>query len=366
VGWPEYGLRGLTAGDVESWVAERFGASVASLWIAGQDPEEVAARGQIELPDGEGFPLPTLDPVFRPPGRAERNVTGPSISLVGTRTPSFTAAAELLRHRLERDARHERAVAYAVNGSYTALTADEAHVHVGFDALDHLRAEAVDSLYRVLGEVDDDPTDAEVERHVRQTNDRRNAPDYGAQTALHLATEALLGGDDDIELLEQRVLAVDARSIGDALREAMTSALLMTPKGVEVPNNRIYPLSDWSLTAVEGREFLSVGKTPGLVCVVVGEAGVTIEFGHKQLTVLSDACEALARWDDGTRLMVGRDGIALVVAPWDFEQGEQLTAAIDGLVEPGRWIPMGPGDGPPDTGGAGARKGRRVWKRRAR
>ena len=364
VGFPEYGLRRLTADDAVTWAMQRFGASAATLWIAGPDAEGVAARCELELPTGEAVPLPSLDTIFRPPGRAELDVLGPCLAVVGRRSPSLIAALAILHLRLEREARHERALTYSIGATYEPLTDDLAHAQVGFDAEPAHHQEAVDALYSVLDAYGDGPTDDEVERHIRLTKASWADPHHGTLMAQHLAKELLLGSEDTLEDIEQRTLGISVQSIKDAFSQSMAAALLISPRGTKAPDNRLLLLSEWSLHEVEGREFRPVAKEPRGQRAIVSSAGVTYRVvPGKHITVRAEACEALAHWDDGTRAMVGSDGFSLMLAPWEWHEGDQLIDAVDAAVAPERWIPMGEGDGQPedDTG-----RGRKLWRARKR
>ncbi|WP_460369330.1 hypothetical protein, partial [Actinocorallia lasiicapitis] len=105
--------------------------------------------------------------------------------------------------------------------------------------------------------------------------------------------------------------------------------------GHEAPHLRYRPAPGDSLHGVAGRTLHPVSGTAHLVH---GPSGVTVVNHATLATVRYAECRALSAWPDGTRRLIGRDGIVVHVDPAHWRDPGALIAEIDAAVPADRVI----------------------------
>lgn len=364
VGYHEHGLRSATAERVAGWASEFFVDGNAAVWCAGPDAAALVSMLEVALPAGPRAPAPVIaDAIDLLPAWAKLDIAGPNVSIVAPRSAPLSTMVAIGHQRIEDEARHERGIAYVAGGSYEPLDADTAHAHLGVDGRPENHAELAEILFATISAiVDHGPTDEELARYKRRWEASKQDPHYGLSVAQRQAVEHLLGRDESIDEVEAAIDAVDTAAVAAALEAAMPSALALVPPGCEVPAT-FSEVPQWSARAVVGADFTPRSPERAWQKMTIGNRGVTWHAAERQvLTVPVDACQALLRWDDGTRVLIADEGIHIHVAPWDWKRGTELVAAIDRLYPESVAVPMGPSSAPPVAHGIGSAL-RLFWRR---
>lgn len=324
----EFALDRLDADDVTAWVAEWFVAENAVLWISTDD---LPAGLDLRLRSGRRRPLEPVAPLDRP---RPLSVPGPPrLVMADALVPRSTAAllaAELMRVVLFRELRLEGGLSYTAHAEYEPVDADRARLVVLADAIDEnqgaVTGAVVDALAALrAGRIEERDLTAARDAALDRLESQRE-PGVGAMLAAHL----LLFGDEilTVDQYVDEVAAVTDDELVAVIRAFWGDAIWMSPDGA----------LDWigatavsyAADAVDGREFAYLGAPERLV---VGPDGVSWVAPDRTLTVRADACEALVVAGDGGRMLIGADGVSIVVEPTLLERfGDAELAEIDALV----------------------------------
>ncbi len=135
-----------------------------------------------------------------------------------------------------------------------------------------------------------------------------------------------------------------------AVSEWLDEALLLVPETVEMESGRFapYPLS--SSSAVSGRTYRlkGIGRWIQGVELVVGDEGISLVVGDNvTITVRFVECEAVLRSPSGRHVLCGSDGIELWFDPADFRGGDAIVRALERAVPKERYIPVSDEEIPP-------------------
>lgn len=334
----ELGLHCVTPQMLREWSAARVNRANAVLWLTGPPP----AGLRVELPDGAWQPPP--DPWLSPlPSFPAWFGSALADAVVAhgllPRSSAGVALAGVLQRRLVDDLRTARAAAYSPHAHYQPLGRDAAELVVLTDVVAGRGAEVatrVTEVLRELAEPGSTATPEELAAHVADVRRSHEDP-RAALGALGSSAWDLVHGAPVRQLDE--VLAGVVALVPDDLRTAAAavteSLLVQLPPGVPVP--------PWLTKApdspapVRGSRFAAHGVAARLV---IGDTGVTIMNENDTLTVRLPLT-ALTRWDDGGRVLVGRDGVHLVVEPTLWRRGRRAVALLDSLVPTDVTVPLG-------------------------
>ncbi|WP_147315694.1 peptidase M16 family protein [Asanoa ferruginea] len=355
--YPEWGLSALTADEVLEWIATHFTRENAVLWIAG---DGVPDGLRLDLPHGRRQPLPAVTSAL-PTTPAFFNGGGPATAVhaVVPEAPAGIVYAHLLQRRLHRALRLDTGLSYTTAVEYVERGDGQATVTAYADAL-------VDKQDAVLGGFVD------VLAGLRAT------PVAGTELATAATTAALEAGGTDaaaqglpgqaFRLLTGRPLvdvdaqvaalrAVTAADVHATAKQAHASALLMTPPG-GAEWAGYTPAPTTSRTRAGGRGH--VPTAGGGPVIHLGADGVSaVDPDGNVATVRYDEIAVVLGHPDGSRLLIGNDGIVVAV---DVDRYPDLNAAqLDRRVPPGLLVAL-PGPPPPAsaTPNLGARWARRL------
>jgi hypothetical protein len=129
----------------------------------------------------------------------------------------------------------------------------------------------------------------------------------------------------------------------EGLARAMGTALWCVPPGIEVPGAPDAPGS--SDVEVRGLRFTPPVGLLQTSFVDVSDDGATVVFeGGERVaaTVKWSQCVAALGYDDGSRVLIGRDGFRIALHPEWWARYEELRAYVDRRLPPGTWAPQGP------------------------
>jgi zinc protease len=325
--YPEFGLTGLTAGDLRAWANRYFVRGNAALWITGPHlPDDLRLDlldGERQTPPPASSALPVTPAYFRGPA---------GVVVWDTVVPREAAASvftELLSRELRRTLRHEGGLSYTATAYYSPRADGTTLITALADALPEKQDVVLDGVIEVLermrrGEFDD----AEITAVIKQRrDDLTHAGQHGGQL-LRQAIDLLLdrppvGLDDQLA----QIRAVTRADVTRVAQTAFAAGLLQTPGDTtaEAAGYTTAPVT--SGDQVTGQAFPSL-VDPAHSRVIIGDEGASLVEGEMLATVRFDACAVALVWPDGAHHLVGADGIQVHLEPTMFHG---LGAAIPSL-----------------------------------
>jgi hypothetical protein len=140
--------------------------------------------------------------------------------------------------------------------------------------------------------------------------------------------------------LEQRkaeMAALDARAVAAALKVALDSAIVIIPINTRSPRPHYPPYPRFDARPLPGAASPSAYGTGEQV--VVGPHGIALcDPDRRALNIKWPEVAVTARWDDGTRLLIGHDGTEILFRPPAWRNTKRVLGAIDANVPPDRVI----------------------------
>jgi zinc protease len=352
VGYDERGAQHLRPDYLAAWSAHFITRDNCVLWLSGPPP----AGLRLSLPPGRHRPAP--DPhstsiLPRTPAWLSGSNGSAALSAIMPRSYAAPVLVEILGGRLVDELRTEHALAYSPSASYSRLTADTARVLAVTDLVAGREAEAVPLFLRALWQLGQDP---QSEHGVRKeelarvvAGRRRHASDPEmALGLLDAAAWEVLHGLPALDL-EQSLTAIEsvqAEDVAALAQAAFGSVLAVVPLGLG-PRGEPWSVAPASShPPLYGRSFPSLHQDERKsASMVLALTGLTARDGDDHLTVPLNDTAGLLCWDDGKRVLVGRDGIHLLVEPTLWREGAELVQALDATWPAELRIGMGPRPG---------------------
>jgi len=331
--YPEWGLAGLTAEDLQEWVARYFTRDNAALWIAG---DEVPAGLRLGLPGGtrRAAPTPSCTLPVTPAwfGSSSGAVAWDAVVRRSTPAALFT---RVLERRMFRELRQEAGLSYSVNANYEPRVGDTAVITAVADALPEKQAAVLGGLVDLLAALRIGRVDADEVATVAQqaTEALRRGEEHGARLLGQVFN--LLAGRE-IRDLDASLAEIDAVTLGDVTEvaaEAYDAGLLMAPGGTSAGWAGYADAPAASDHAVEGHRY-SARHLPERH-LVVGPDGVSALDGDEIATVRFDSCAAVLAWPDGGRRLIGNDAMTVAVEPALYRNGSAAVPEIDARIPAG-------------------------------
>ncbi|MEU4425977.1 insulinase family protein [Actinoplanes sp. NPDC024001] len=347
-GYPEMGLRAITADSLRDWTARFFNRANAALWISGP---ALPAGLRLALPDGQRQAAPAASSALleRP-----AHLTGPAGLLawnaVVRRSPAAAVFAGVLQRAMFRSLRQHAGLSYTVDAAHETRGNGTSLITATADALPEKRAAAVGGFVDVLASLrytgaEPDEVAAVVQQQCDSIADaaRLGALLPGQVTDLLTGHPVRAAADQQAE-----VRTVTAEQVRAVAVEAWADGLLLAPCAVNAGWTGLAPVPTRSLSAVTGKTVPAIGNDD--IRLVSGWWGVTLSEGDEEcLTVRFEECAAMLAYGDGGRTLIGHDGITVTVEPTLFENGSARVAHIDSRTDPGLRIdlPARPADAIP-------------------
>ncbi|GIF62940.1 hypothetical protein Ais01nite_09750 [Asanoa ishikariensis] len=362
VSYPEWGLHAITPDDVRAWAAAHFTLDNAVLWIAG---DGVPAGLRLHLPSGRRLPVPAATSTL-PVAPAFFASGGPhtAVDAVVPESPAALVYAHLLQRRLHRSLRLEGGLSYTTAVEYAERGDGQAVLSAYADALPDKQGAVLGGFVDVLAGLFAVPAaDAEVATARATAVREAAAPDAAANELPTQAFRLLTGrplGDAASEVEELR--AVTAEAAHEVARAVRATALLMTPPGgAQWAGYTQAPIA--SETRAGGRGHVPVGG--GGPTIHVGDDGVSaVDTDGKIATVRFAECAAVLVNPDGSRVVIGHDGMVVVVEPARY--ADLHAGTIDRRVPAELLVPMPgrPSESSPESAPVSARRRRLVpaWR----
>ena len=331
VAYREEGIPMLTSEDVANWARTRFttGNAVAFLTADALPPGL-----RLALPAGERIPV-TLPPETLPkkPAWFVGDTDGIVLDSIVPRTAAAALFERVFRRALLRSLRQDLGLSYSASCDYQRLTGERVRIVVDVDAIAGEDAAVARGVLATLerlenGEVDID--DLAAERDFGNAIMRQ--PDFIASNLPSLAMDILNGvpSQSVAELIAERN-EVTAGDIAEVARQFRADAL------AQVANEGL----DWAdfapaPTHSDRRVYGSAHPhwaEPEL-SLTVTDRGVSVAWPETVATVMFDDCVLLRAYEDGGRVLIGRDGLTVTVEPAQFRDLDPraLTEWIDSRV----------------------------------
>jgi hypothetical protein len=138
-----------------------------------------------------------------------------------------------------------------------------------------------------------------------------------------------------------------------AARDALPSLLLAAPYPDQVPSVVARPVEAWSQQRFSGSIVRPAKDHPmrGEAKLFVAREGLTLAFNEEErISVPTEECAAVARYDDGSVVAFGEDGFSLHLMQEDWDDLQPVTKWVDRLPE-GTAFPAGPREARPQPVG---------------
>lgn len=346
LGYEELGLRWLEVDQVQAWAAETFTRQNAVLWMSGPPP----AGLELRLPSGSrmGWAVSRRAEVPLPYClRQDTRLTG--VGLLVDRDVASQSLVRIAERRLHSRLRQDLGVAYEVSGGYARVDAETAHVVMAADSLPEQAGEVLREMVAILNELGTTgPSDAEVQRDIEMVRRIRNDESASLGWLDAYAISALFGEAEPKSPGEvEAEIEAAAGSHHSRMARFLDTALAIVNRSADPPGDPFITTEVWSTGQVSGQTFLPNGPDSGRR-LLIGPDGVSLVISEeKRVTVHFDQAPGCLWWGDGSRLLYGEDGFMLRVAPWEWRDGPSAIALIDAAADEASRVPMGDGTGPP-------------------
>jgi len=346
-GYQEYGLRKVTASDVEEWTESRFTQESAAMWISGVPIE----RLEIALAGGGKRHVPVvpaqLDDVRTPAVYAYGSGTGVCLSMLGELSGTTVLALDALADALIQRLRYELGLSYSINWTTQPLSAMLTQLTVTADVADadvpKWLDEAVGVLDRLAGV---GPEASWLERTKRALNRYDTEPGRATSWLAWCAESELLGRSYQThsEAVAERE-EVTADEIARYLGDARGTLLVLGPGTTPVSSGfEEYPMS--STRRVHGKRHRPRGWRNRLrrhlreVELISGDEGVTLVMvGGQACTATYDTAAVCLR-RPGERTLVSHDGFFINLDCDDWVDGDAVFDSIDTRMSDERTVRM--------------------------
>ena len=339
-GFDEPALRTITGTEVHEWATRWFVRGNAVLALSGPPPQGMRLR----LPEGPRYPPAVVSP--RPlSGRAwDDGYEGTALGLLADlpdprAEEAFWSGVRITGDRVESILRHERGLAYTVEGWITMIGCRLSHGVVTADSHDRHGAEVVTVILDALDSLaTDGPTPDELAFYQAQSREIVTDPRAVWASTDTRASDLLIGAEGPAEADRMRLIqSLRSIDVRNALEAVSGSALLVVPEDVEVDRPGWRRAGNSTLAPLEGRVLqrrLRSWAPRGARLVYAPDEGVTLLLDQL-------AGSTTARWDDIVGVGCHKDGLLSVqtgdgahvpLREQDWRGGRDVVAAVHAQV----------------------------------
>jgi hypothetical protein len=339
--YDEFGLAHLTPERVNLWAVRFLTAENSCLWTTGTPP------ATLELPRGEFRPAPTAS--------NWRATTLPGVFNADVTTVSFSAelregqwagiVAELLEQRLMSRLRYTDGLTYGVNTDVVSVAVVGRRLVVSIDGL----PDTLDGVARGASEVvatlaQDGPTAEELQAFVDRFDQAMSGPTAVIGDLARLADNTLDGRPmRSRQWLRDELEALTPELVRDSVAEMRATMLWCVPPGMSVPG--VPAAQESSAHRVRGLRFTPPAGQLQNTYVDVSDEGISVvdeRVGGLAATIVWSQCTAALGYDDGSRVLFGRDGFNIRLHPERWSRYDELRVYVDRHLPAGSWAPQGP------------------------
>jgi hypothetical protein len=267
-----------------------------------------------------------------------------AVSFVSELDWETTAVVEFARQRA-----HERlrraALSYSVEYTHVRIGGNRGLEYVSADGTEETLPKVVGELVNVVEELaESGPTDAEIATMHEARSHFRDHPGNVIGYVESAGRMRLL--DQSVptpEEVDDIWASHTASSLHDAFRKLMPTIHVIAPELVSGQLSGWTTPSEWSTDRVEGTIHRPIhARERGML--IVGVEGVSWTPDDERCrTIRWGDVDTCFTFDDGSRVILGVDGISVIVTPWDWQGGEALTAFVDLHVDPLALLRLGQG-----------------------
>jgi zinc protease len=346
--WPEYGFHSVVLAEAQLWATRWFTRATGVLWLSAEP------RSSLELSLPHGVPRSPREPSevrFSGNGWVAHKTRFVSVSLVRSeRAVPFAGSMglEIARRRAFIALRTKMAVSYSVNALQLRIGGGQVLCQLAADARPESYQEALTELSTSLLDV---CTNGPTEQELSSVQDgfRLMSNDPMATWGMLEQNATFLLEGEPIRQVQEVVevnAQVTAANVIEALSPSLNALLAIGPPNRSGPPPGWRELEGWSSRSVTGDNFEAVeGQERGTL--IVGKDGVTWRFHAGAVrTVYWRDCVACLCWDNGARRVIGRDGSAVAIAPWAWQNGDRLPPFVDGFAPPALRVHLDAASGP--------------------
>lgn len=339
--YPQFGLRWLAADQVNLWSRDRFNKANAAAWISGRPPEAM----RFSLPEGKKVPFFPVDSIALPtPCVAEHTTPGVGVSMVGPRGAALLVGARIVDRRLKERLRWQQGVAYAPGCVYRGLNDELAHLLLHSDSSEEDAEAVIEAMLDVIRELHlEGPTNAELDDDRSALRSERTPP-LEAQLDLRCFSQLTGRPWKSLEEIHREQLEVTGAMVAQAIREAWSTAIVLTPPDQKARAAALNQYPMWSTHRIHGRShsrrLMIPGGTPSGMLLVSSDQGVMLVSPNgRYVTEEFAATAAVLCGTNGNRVMIGNDGFAINLDPREWNGIDSLFRTIDAQVPGDRFVP---------------------------
>ena len=337
--YDEFGLAHLTPERVNAWAVRFLTAENSCLWTTGTPP--------AILPRGEFRPAPTAS--------NWRATTLPGVFNADVTTVSFSAelregqwsgiVAELLEQRLMSRLRYTDGLTYGVNTDVVSVAVVGRRLVVSIDGL----PDTLDGVARGASEVvatlaQDGPTAEELQALVDRFDQAMSGPTAVIGDLARLADNTLDGRPmRSRQWLRDELEALTPELVRDSVAEMGATMLWCVPPSISVPG--VPAAQESSAHRVRGLRFTPPAGQLQNTYVDVTDEGISVvdeRVGGLAATIVWSQCTAALGYDDGSRVLFGRDGFNIRLHPERWSRYDELRVYVDRHLPASAWAPQGP------------------------
>ena len=323
----QIGMMWLTPEAVQTWAARHFTAGNVAAWVAGP----VIPGLHVDLPPGPRIPPPALVArSFPVPCVTEDGSLGATVSMVSPRSAALAAAMAILERRGMQRIRFTEGLSYGVQTNIDELDGRTVHALATTDALPEHATKAATALLDVadvLSLSGPDPTELEFVNSAMEegTSDPQSVIDE----MQGMVRAELLGREPTpFEQRRKEIASLDSRMVAAALKVALDTAIVVIPYETQSPRPHYAPYARFDARPLKGRANPNAFGTGEQL--VVGASGIAYcDPDRRAHNIPWPEVAVAARWDDGTRYLIARDGTEILFRPRAWNNPQLILAAID-------------------------------------
>jgi zinc protease len=327
VDYSQIGMRWLTPQAVQAWAARHFTSGNAAAWLAGPVIPEL----RFDLPPGGRLAPPAMTPKrLRFPLFVESQSLGVTVSMIGERSTALSTGLSILGHRAMQRIRYMEGLSYGVQTQYEQLDGRLAHLIAHTDPLLEHSTKAGSALLDVADVLSLTGPDAEeLARSVASMDEALSDPQSAIAEMDRAVHDELLGAPHfTLAQVREEAAALTPAQVAAALKPPLDNLILVIPSGTRSPRPHFAPYPTMEAHALPGTEFAHLyGSGEHMV---IGPSGISLrDADRRALNILWQEIVVGGRWQDGTRMLVGRDGTEITFRPPVWRNPGQVLAAID-------------------------------------